>query len=76
MSFYIRPVLLVSFILACLMWYVTADAAINSSNIFLPPEPGREIRPAPAPLPEPASLLILGSGVAAVGLIRKRKGKK
>jgi PEP-CTERM motif len=56
---------------AFLVWAITADAAVNSTNIFVPPEPGQQFH-RPQSVPEPASLAVLGAGVAAV-LARKRR---
>lgn len=73
---YVRPALLVAFILVCMLWYVTADAtSFNSSNIFVPPRVGETTRP--EPLPEPGALAVLASGVAAVAVrfVRRRPKK-
>lgn len=72
MTAYVRPSLIVAFILVTMLWYITADASVNSSSIFRPPEPGASFA-RPQSVPEPASLSILATGAAAAWLARRRR---
>lgn len=68
---YVRPSLLALFVVVCMLWYVAADASPNNTSIFVPPDVHRPTQP----VPEPAALSILATGVAAALVARRRRRK-
>jgi hypothetical protein len=66
---YIRPVLSVAFVLAGMLWYITADAGEYNTTMFRPPDVHRT----PQSVPEPGTLGVLAAGAAAAWFVRRRR---